>query len=189
MAKGRAGRKRKVRGVPIMAPLDATPERIARATELIGNDVVRHHDMVDAEIERAGERPALARRFVDSHIDRMRKRGHLTYPQWFAADWYRTLHAQAISGSRVVANYGEGAGGAGNVSYGNPRNEAQVAARKTLRQARTIIAPAMLVLVERLVVEDTMPCLRNGQQRARYAASIGTALDPLALWIHAPGAA
>ncbi len=177
------------KALPPHAPIDATPERIAHAVEHAGNDIVRHHGMVDAQIDKAGERPALTRRFADSHIDRMRKLGRLTYAQWFAADWYRKLHSAAFASERVVANYGEGRGGGGEQAYGIARSEAQAAARKTLRLAREVIPGKMLHLVERLLVDDELPALRNGQQRLRFTASIAASLQRLAEWMHAPGAA
>lgn len=160
---------------PVQEHVDATPERIARAE---GN-----HEIVDAIIDRAGERAKLTRRFADSAIDRMHKRGQLTYPQWYACDWYMRLHAEAMSAPRVVAAYGDGVGGGGSESYGQPRNQHQWDARRKLREARAVIPSQMLGLFDRVVINDDMPTFRNGQQRSRFSARIADIAEPLAHWL------
>ncbi|MBW6522410.1 hypothetical protein KZ810_02765 [Sphingomonas sp. RHCKR47] len=155
--------------------VDATPERIARAE---GN-----HEIVDAIIDRAGERAKLTRQFADSAIDRMHKRGQLTYAQWYACDWYMRLHAEAMSAPRVVAAYGDGVGGGGSESYGQPRSRHQWDARRKLRQARAVIPAQMLGLFDRVVVADDMPAFLNGRQRARFAARIADTAGLLAHWL------
>jgi hypothetical protein len=102
---------------PVQGHVNATPERIAHAAG--------DHQIVDAIIDRAGERAKLTRRFADTAIDRMLKRGQLTYSQWYACDWYMRLHAKAMSAPRVVDAYGDGVGGGGSVSYGQPLNQHQ----------------------------------------------------------------
>lgn len=158
--------------------VDATPERIERADGC--------HDIVDATIERAGERAKLTRRFADTAIDRMHKRGQLTYPQWYACDWYMRLHAEAMGAPRVVATYGDGVGGCGSESYGQPRNQHQWDARRKLREARAVIPAQMLAVFERVVVSDDMPSFGNGQQRARFSGRIADAALPLAKWLGLP---
>ena len=154
--------------------LDATPERIAHVD---GN-----HAIVDATIEQAGERAKLTRRFADSAIDRMHKRGQLTYAQWYACDWYMRLHAEAMGSPRVVASYGEGVGGGSTKNYGQPRNQHQWDARRKLREARAVIGPQMLSLFDRVVVSDDMPSFGNGQQRARFSERIAAAAELPARW-------
>jgi len=163
---------------PVQEHVDATPERIAHAAG--------DHQIVDAIIDRAGERAKLTRRFADSAIDRMHKRGQLTYPQWYACDWYMRLHAEAMSAPRVVAAYGDGVGGCGSQSYGQPRNQHQWDARRKLREARAVIPSKMLALFDRVVVSDDMPTFGNGQQRARFSARIADAAQPLAKWLGLP---
>lgn len=165
--------------------LDATPARVAKATD---EDGLRHDRLVDATIDKAGERAKLTRRFADSWIDRLLARKLLTYPQWYACDWYASLHVAAHSTPRVVADYGEGCGGAGRENYGQPLNNHQWDARKRLREARAAIPPNMLGLFERVVIEDAMPSFPNGKQRARFASRIADAAQHLALAINAPGA-
>ncbi|WP_261270657.1 hypothetical protein [Sphingomonas sp. LC-1] len=170
---------------PVQEHVDATPERIARASDVDG---VRYDRIVDATIEKAGERAKLTRQFVDRWIDRMLARKQLTYPQWFACDWYVTLHAAAHSAARVVADYGEGCGGAGRENYGQPLSARQWDARRRLRDARTAIPSNMATLFDQVVIEDVMTAFRNGQQRARFAARIASAAQHLAIAINAPGA-
>lgn len=165
--------------------LDATPDRIAKAVE---PDGTRHHAIVDATIDKAGERAKLTRRFADSWIDRLLARKLLTYTQWYACDWFLSLYAAAHSAPRVVANYGEGSGGAGREIYGQPLTSHQWDARKRLREARAAIPAHMLALFERVVIEDAMPSFPNGNQRARFALRIADAAQQLALAINAPGA-
>jgi hypothetical protein len=170
---------------PVQEHVDATPERIARASD---DDGVRHDRVVDAMIDKAGERAKLTRKFADSWIDRMLVRKQLTYPQWFACDWYATLHTAAHSAARVVADYGEGCGGAGRENYGQPLSARQWDARRRLRDARAAIPTNMLALFDQVVIEDSMPSFTNGRQRARFAEHIATAAQKLATAINAPGA-
>lgn len=167
--------------------LDATPSRIAKAVEVEAGQELRHHTIVDAIIDKAGERAKLTRRFADSCIDRLFARKLLTYPQWFACDWYLQLHTAAHSVPRVVAGYGEGHGGAGRQGYGQPLNRHQWDARKRLREARSAVPENLLVLFERVVIEDAMPSFPNGKQRARFSRRIADAADKLARYINAPG--
>lgn len=169
---------------PVQEHVDATPERIARASD---EDGVRHDRVVDAMIDKAGERAKLTRKFADSWIDRMLARQQLTYSQWFACDWYATLHAAAHSAARVVADYGEGCGGAGRENYGQPLSARQWDARRRLRDARTAIPSNMATLFDQVVIEDAMPAFRNGQQRARFAARVAAVAQQLAITINAPG--
>ncbi|WP_019517133.1 hypothetical protein [Sphingomonas sp. Mn802worker] len=158
--------------------VDATPERIAQAD---GN-----HEIVDAIIDKAGERAKLTRRFADSAIDRMHKRGQLTYAQWYACDWYMRLHAEAMSAPRVVAAYGDGVGECGRESYGQPRSRHQWDARRKLREARAAIPAQMLGLFDRIIVSDDMPTFHDSRQRARFAQRIAAIADTLATWLKLP---
>lgn len=170
----------------VQESMDATPERIKRAVEVERDQ--RHYDIVDAEIDKAGERAKLTRRFRDSWVDRLQARGQLSVAQAFACRWYAELHAAAMVEPRVVASYGEGVGGCGSESYGQPKNRRQWDARKRLRAAREVIPAAMLGLFERVVVEDRMPAFHDSRQRARFGKRIADAAQPLAVWIAAPGA-
>jgi hypothetical protein len=116
----------------------------------------------------------------------MHKRGQLTYPQWYACDWYMRLHAEAMGAPRVVATYGDGVGGCGSENYGQPRSRHQWDARRKLRDARAVIPPQMLGLFDRVVVSDDMPAVKGGRQRDRFAARIADAAQPLALWLGLP---
>lgn len=167
---------------PLAAPrplLDATPERMAHADG--------HSVMTGATIERAADRAVLVRRFADTAIDRMYRAKRLTFAQWYAADWYATAYAQAGLGPRVVANYDAGASGGGSDIGGKLLgSEGQYAWRLRWRQARALIPPQMLRLVEALVLEGQRPAFGDGHQAKRYAARIGAALDPIAHLLGAP---
>lgn len=177
--KGR-GRKLRANGVRAASRIvDATPERLAKSD---------HSEIINPALIDSSEQPiGRVRRFRDSWIDRMYRREQLTYAQWFACGWYRDLHAAAFTAPRVVADYGQGAGGAGSGNYGQAFSEAQQRKRVLFRHAREHIPATMLALVEDLVLRDAMPALANGQQRARFAARIATAVQPLAAHVAAPG--
>ncbi len=189
MAKGRVKkmRIRKVAAGPVAA-FEATPERLAQATDRddAGKPVAAHMSLVIGKIEKAGERALLTRRFADSYIDRIRGR-HITFAQWYAADWYRDLYQQAGIEARVSANYG--GSGAGECTYGMAVTERQAWARRKLRAARERIPPNMIGLIDRVVLHDAVPVLSGGVQRARFASRMGAALQPLAEWINAPATA
>ncbi len=169
-----------------MSPLDATPERLLRATEFIAGERFAFHGTEDGAIERAGERPMMVRRFRDSQIDRARAANRISYTQWFAADWYRTTHANAGLGNRVTANYDITASGAGGTNYGLPRTHAQLNARLMLRHAHMVIDPSQIAWLHRVIVEDDAPHFTSGHVRRRFWERIGRALQPLALLLHAP---
>ena len=128
-----------------------------------------------------------ARRFRDSWVDRLYRRGMLTYAQWYTCDWYQRVHAQAFSAPRVVADYGRGCGGLGDQNYGIAQSEAQAAARQRYRVARGHIPSQMVQLVESAILYNDVPVFTNGQQQGRYAGRIAAAIQPLAEWLHAPG--
>jgi hypothetical protein len=184
------GKKRITKTGRIRRPLppprpetEATNERLARA----GGE---HVALVSSIIEKAGEKTVLCRKFADSYVDRLRRNGRLTYAQWYAAEWYRERYEQSGLGGRVVANYDmSGAGGGGECAYGMPTSERQARARQAWRKAREFISPQLLGLVDAVVLHDTPPPFRNGQQRARHAARMASALQPLADWLQPADAA
>jgi len=178
---GRAKKKdRRARGPVLARVLDATPERLAKSA---GDS-----EWVNpAEIDSSEQTISRTRRFRDSWIDRLYRSGRLTHAQWFACCWYRDLHAAAFTAQRVVADYGQGAGGAGSGNYGQAFNEAQHQKRKLYRHARGHIPSGMLAFVEALVLRDEMPAFANGQQRRRFSDRIAAAVQPLAAHIVAPG--
>lgn len=169
-----------------MSPIDATPERLLKATEFVDGERIAHHGTQDGEIERAGERPMMVRRFSDSQIDRARASHRITYSQWFAADWYRTTHANAGIGNRVTANYDITASGAGGTNYGLPRTHAQLGARMMLREAHMVLDAGMLTWLHRVIIEDDAPHFTSGHVRRRFWLRIGRTLQPLAILLHAP---
>lgn len=181
---GKTASKRIRRASAATAPqphFEATPERRAHAA----ND----SSIVPATIGKAGERALLTRRFTDSPIDRMHKVGRLTYAQWFAACWYLEQFALSGIAGRVVANYGEGSGGGGpSVGTKILGSERQYIARLRWRAARATIPANMLKLVDSVVLEQVVPAFANGRMRDRFAASIGAALQPMAVSINAPAA-
>lgn len=164
---------------PLPAPkplIEATAERLAQA----GKD---HVSLENSLIERGGDKVVLCRRFKDSWIDRQRKAGRLTYPQWYAAEWYRERYAEAGMSGKVVANYQASTGNGSGVTYGLPTTTRQVDARKLWRMARAQMPAQMLGLIDRVVIHDDAPAFRNGQQGGRFAATLAKALQPLAEWL------
>ena len=178
--------RKKAKSVKISKPLpapkpdqEATAERLAQA----GND---NASIEDGQIERAGEKAPRCRRFRDNHIDRLKRAGRLTYAQWYAADWYRSIYEQAGIEQRQTANYQPTVPGGDGLNYGMPTTIAQVTCRKKLRQARAQLAPNMVGLVDAVVLHDRMPAFAGGVQRDRYAARLARALQPLADWLIVP---
>lgn len=160
--------------------VDATPERLAKSD---------HSEFINpAEIDSSEQVIARVRRFRDSWVDRLYRRGMLTYAQWYACGWYQRVHAQAFAAPRVVADYGRGCGGLGDQSYGIAQSEAMAAARRQYREARDRLPVQMVQLVEAVVLHDDVPSFSYGQQRARFVARIAASVQPLAEWLHAPGA-
>jgi hypothetical protein len=158
--------------------LDATPERLAKSD---------HSEMVDPATIDSSEQPiGRTRRFRDTWVDRLHRRGLLTDAQWYACDWYGKIHARAFAAPSVVADYGRSSGG-GEQTYGIARSEAQAAARRQYRAARDRLPAQMVALVEAAVIYDDVPRFTNGQQQGRYAGRIAAAIQPLAEWLHAPG--
>jgi hypothetical protein len=157
---------------------EATPERIAQAND--------NTSVVDATIDKAGERKLKTRRFTDSQIDRMFRSKRITYAQWFAAGWYLEQYEQAGFGGRVTANYNPTTSASGLIRYGLPSSERQARHRHLWRQAREAVPANMLHLIDQVVLHDIVPAFRNGQQGQRFGAAIGKALQPMAEWLNAP---
>lgn len=156
----------------VISGIDATPERMAKGES----------DVVQALIDRAGERPGNARKFRASHLDRLHKSGSLNYYQWYAGDWYREKHTRCQFPLSVVASYGERSGAGeypGNFGYGLPRQEAQARAREDLRRAREQFPRDMVGFMDRFLIHDTMPRY-GGRAAMRNLAQIRRALDTLA---------
>lgn len=152
--------------------IDATPERMAKGES----------DVVQALIDRAGERPGNARKFRASHLDRLHKSGSISYYQWYAGNWYREQHDRCQFPLSVVASYGERSGAGeypGTFGYGLPRQEAQLRAREALRMARAQFPRDMVGFMDRLLIHDTLPRY-GGRAAMRNLAQIRRALDTLA---------
>lgn len=180
--KGSSARLRKGRDNrgALQRVVDATPERIAKSDGASAW-------VNPAEIDSSEQPIGRTRQFRDSWVDRLHRRGVLTYAQWAACGWYRDVHGLAFSAQRVVADYGQGAGGAGQGCYGQPMTETQQHHRARYRQARSSIPPQMLTLVEGVLLHDQMPQFANGQQRARFGSRLAAAVQPLAEHLQAPG--
>jgi len=178
---GRTGKRRRARRQPVLCVTDATPERLAKC-EADASEFVN-----PAEIDSSEQLIGRTRRFRDSWIDSLYRRGHLTYAQWYACGWYRDLHAMAFTPQRVVAKYGNGSGGGGSANYGQAHSEAQQIKRELFRSARDHVPTNMLALVEGVVLRDSMPPFANGRQRERFAARFAAAVQPLASYLGVPG--
>lgn len=166
--------------VTVHPGLDATPERLAKseASEFIN----------PAKIDSSEQPISNTRRFRDAWIDRMLRRGQLTYSQWFACDWYARLHHDALTPPRVVSGYGTGSGGDGCASYGQPRNQHQWDARKVLRKARAILPANAVGQFDMVVIEGHAPPFVNGKSRDRFIERFARMAQDMAEWINAPGA-
>lgn len=172
----RKGRGKRVETVPV---IDATPERLAKGDPF---------EMINpAEIDSKEQPIGRVRRFRSSHLDRLYQANRLSWTQWYAGDWYRNQHARCHFALSVVASYGEQTS-ASEPSYGLPRTEAQVRARKIFKAARDRLPPNMLGFMDRLLLYDDLPRY-GGRAAMRNIADIADALDCLAayLWLmHGP---
>lgn len=157
--------------------IDATPERLAK-----GDD----SEFVNpAEID-SGEQPiGLTRRFVSTHLDRLHRAGRITWPQWYAGNWYRETHARCKFSMAVVSAYGERTMAAANphdFGYGLPRQEAAVRARTDMAKARQQFSMEMRGFMDRLLIRDAMPKY-GGRSAMRNLSQIRAALDTLAEYL------
>lgn len=174
----RATRLRRPPAPPAPTLADATPERIAKDPA---------NDIVPALVEREIDRRHKVRRFNDSWLERMRRRQVLSYPQWYACDWYARLYARAMTTPRVTASYGEGSGSVAERAFGTPRSEAQARDRTLLRGVRAALPAQMLGLFEAAVVHDQMPAFAGGLQRQRFERRIADVAQRLAILIEVVG--
>lgn len=88
-----------------------------------------------------------------SNLDRMYKRGWLTYELWAAAQahymiWY--LSGQSV---KVTVDYGRSVG-VGEQGYGMPTSERRAHYRGKLREARKFLGRDTWILVEQVVIDD-----------------------------------
>ena len=178
--KAKSSKRRGARAASAPA-LDVTPERLAKS-EPTGSEFVN-----PAEIDSSEQPIGRTRRFRDSWVDRLRRRGQLTYAQWFACDWYAHKNAFAFASSRVVADYGQSSGGAGGRNPELAISEVQADARKAIRRARLALPESKLRLFDAVVLDDAMPSFLNGRQRERYTAQIANSAQTLAVWLMIPG--
>ncbi len=156
--------------------LEATPERLRHAA----NDT----ETVKANIDKAGERALLTRRFRDSHIERMFAAKRITEAQANAARWY--LEQWALSGipGRVVANYSpDGGGQARCIGSKLLGSERQYLARMRWREARSHIPHNMVAIVDMVALHNEVPAFGHARYRERFAQHVGKGLDPLAKWL------
>ena len=166
----RRARKRMIQAEVI----DATPERIAKDPSIV----------IPVEVESAGDRLIKTRRFRTAHLDRLYHASKLSWPQFYAGDWYRNQHHASRFGLSLVASYGERVA-SGEPSYGLPRTEAQARARQAFRAARAVIPNHMVGFVDRILLHDEMPPLRNRAAR-RTIAEFAKALDFLVVHLMLP---
>lgn len=172
-AKRKARRRDSIRAMHI----DATPERLAKGDP---------YDFVNPGKIDSSEQPiGLVRRFQSAHLDRLHKRGSLSWVQWYAGDWYRQTHARARFSAPAIAAYGERTAAPenpANFGYGLPRQEAAVRARDELRKARQQFPAHMVGFMDRLLIHDAMPRY-GGRAAMRNLAEIRNALDTLACYL------
>lgn len=165
--------KRKRNRSNLKLALDATPERLTK-----GDD----SDFVNpAEIDSFEQPIGRVRRFKASHLDRLYSRQKLTWAQWYAGDWYRQQHYRARYSLSVVSSYGERTTG-GDISYGLPRSEAQLRARKLIKDARDRFPIHMRSLMDKLLIHDDLP-IYSRRISLRTINEIQSSLDRLAGWL------
>lgn len=152
-------------------PLDATPERLAMCESEWINP---------AEIDSSEQQIGYVRRLRTNHLDRLHRAEVITWRQWYPANDYRETWERAQLSPRVVGSYGERSTGGEN-DYGLARTEAAYRARLKWRRMRDVIPMNMRGYVDRLVLHNRMPSLRNRDGR-RTLAQIKSALDQLAGW-------
>ena len=165
--------KRKRNRSNLKLALDATPERLTK-----GDD----SDFVNpAEIDSFEQPIGRVRRFKASHLDRLYSRQKLTWAQWYAGDWYRKQHYRAYSPVRVVSSYGERTTG-GDISYGLPRSEAQLRARKLVKDARDRFPIQRQSFMDKFLIHDDLP-IYSRRVSLRTINEIQASLDRLAGWL------
>ncbi len=171
MARRNRVKTKRIRSAAAYVPhVDATPERLAK-----GDD----SDFINpAEIDPREQPIGRVRRFRSTMLDRLHKKGQLTWPQWYAGECYRNAHARAALAPAVTAAYGERTT-VGECSYGLARTEAQVRARQFVRECREQIPFDMRGFMDRLLVHDDLPRY-GGRRYYRSLAQIRDTLDTLA---------
>jgi hypothetical protein len=164
--------KRKVKA-PHQVALDATPERLSKGD---GFEFINpaHIDDTEQPIGRV-------RRFRASMLDRLHDRGKLTYAQWYAGDVYRNTYHRAAIGSSAVSSYGERSTG-GECSYGLPRTESQLRARRFIRDASNQLPFEDRGFIDRFLIYDDLPRY-GGRQAMRTVSQIRLSLDLMAVWM------
>lgn len=153
--------------------VDATPERLGKGDEF--------EFINPAKIDSREQPIGLVRRFRASHLDRLHSNGRLSWVQWYAGDWYRNQHARCSFALSVVASYGEQTS-ASEPSYGLPRTEAQVRARRIFKRARDSFPRQMLGFMDRFLLYDDLPRY-GGRASMRNISQIAGALDCLSVWL------
>lgn len=169
--------------VPAIAAdaMDATPERLKKG------DIA---EAVNPALSDSGKHSnTLVRRFRSTHLDRLYKKDNpsksrFTDRQYAAGDWYRNTHARCSFALSVVASYGERTS-AGEPSYGLPRSEAQLRARKLWMAGRKQLPVNMVGFMDRFLVYDELPRY-GGRAAMRNLEQIGYSLDLLADWLKFP---
>lgn len=172
MARGRVKRKPIVR----VEHVDATPERIRMDESEFINP---------AEIDSSEQQISLTRRFRASHLDRLYKAERLTYRQYYAGDWYRNQHAACAFEGRVTASYSGTTTGGGPTFGLLPKTERQLVSRRIFHAARKTIGEEMVGYVDRLVLRNAMPPLRQASAQ-RTLDAFRTSLDKLADFLRYP---
>ena len=163
------------------AIVDATAERLAKGDSF---------EFVDpSRMDSAKHEIGLVRRFRSAHLDRLYRKDQpekskFTDRQFAAGDWYRSTHARCNFALSVVASYGERTS-ASEPSYGLPRTEAQLHARRQWMMARTKFPLGMVGFMDRFLIHDDLPRY-GGSNAARRVKEIAEALDRLADWLRLP---
>lgn len=182
MAKGSNRTKReKQRQAALLAKLAALDEKRIDITKERGEKGDHSEWVNPAEIDPREQPIGRVRRFRMSHLDRLHRAEKLTWPQWYAGDWYRNTHHRCAFGAKVTGSYGERTTG-GMQEAGLPRTEAQWRARQDLRQAREQWPQNVREHMDRFLLEDVYPKLSH-RARDRDLGQMRNALDRLAMYL------
>lgn len=147
----RSNKIRRLRDDPVVrvALAITTPEQ-ARRGDLRLIDVSNHSDADQRHMVRSGERRTVRRL---THIEKLHKRGVLDLDEARACQWYADAHAARYDTLGVTAKYGDsGRSGHRNYDHG-PKTREQEDAWFLLDHARGCIAPALVLMFERVIIQ------------------------------------
>ena len=122
-----------------------------------------------------------------STVQRLQRRGHIRYRQYWAALTYQSLHHRSRLSPRVVASYGQGRGGGDAGAWLIAPAQKIVEHRQSLKAARDAMGSQLVVTcVEAVVIYDaTLTAVgirlgnRGGSARRKGSEVVTAGLDAL----------